>query len=223
MPLRKNHNELFIRVIKKGKLQVSPEYYMKNAVGQDEEILTEEDYNIGVQKARDIFKGKFASIMKPLRSQIKECIREMEFEQAEILQQKLEFIKEYRASSGVENPKLGDLDVFTICHNESQAFVNYLQVRQGAIIQTKSVAFEISQDESEEDLLVSAIIQLQKKFKSYVQEVIVPFPVTYPNMSINVTVPKKGIKKKLLNLSRKNLDYFIDKTQNLAIETEQND
>lgn len=222
-PLRKNHTELFIRVTEKGKLKVSSEYYMKDIMGQEEKILTEEDYDIGVQKVRDIIKGKFASVIKPLRKQMKECIGKMEFEKAEVLQRKLEFIQEYRASSLVVNTKVEDLDVFTIQVSENQAFVNYLLVRKGAIVKTKTVIFNRNPDELEEDILISAIIHLRKEFKSNVQELILPFSIKHPDPALTLTIPKKGIKKKLLNLSKKNLDYFSDTaTQHSGIEIENN-
>ena len=220
-PLRKNNTELFIRITKKGNLKVSPEYYMKNAVGKKDEILTEEEYNIGVKKVRDIIKGKFASVIKPLRQQMKECIIKMEFEKAEVLQQKLEFIQEYRASSMVVNTKLEDLDVFTIQISENQAFVNYLLVRKGAIVKTKTVIFNRNPDELKEDILISAIIHLRKEFKSYVQELILPFSIKHPDSTLIITVPKRGIKRRLLDLSIKNLDYFSDKiNESSQIEVE---
>lgn len=210
-PLRKNNTELFIRITKKGNLKVSPEYYMKNAVGQKDEILTEKEYNLGVQKVRDIIKGKFGSIIKPLRSQMKECVKRMEFEKADLLQQKLDFIQEYRASSNLVNTKVVDLDVFTIRLKDHLAFVNYLQVRKGAIVKTKTTTIKRKQDTSQEEILVYAIIHFQKKLKSYVQELIVPFSIEYPDPTVIITVPKRGIKRRLLDLSIKNLDYFSDK------------
>jgi excinuclease ABC subunit C len=210
VPLRKNHTELFIRLTEKGKLKVSPEYYMKGVMEHEEKILTKEDYDVGLHKVRDIIKGKFASLIKPLRNQMKDCIRKMEFEKAEVLQQKLEFIQEYRASSMVVNTKVENLDVFTIRVNDDQAFVNYLLVRKGSIVKTKTVNFSRNPDESEEDIMTSAISQLQKEFKSNVQELVVPFSIKHPDPKLTISIPKKGIKKKLLNLSKKNLDYFSE-------------
>ncbi len=223
-PLRKNNTELFIRITEKGNLKVSPEYFMKNAVGQKDEILTKKKYNIGVQKVRDIIKGKFGSIINPLRSQRKECVKMMEFEKADLLQQKLDFIQEYRASSDVVNTKVGDFDVFTIRLKDNLAFVNYLQVRKGAILKTITLNFIRKENESKEEFLVSAIIHLQKKFNSYVQELIVPFSINYPDPTMLITVPKRGIKRRLLDLSMKNLDYFSDKiNQNSGTEIELRD
>ena len=214
IPIRANNHDLFIRVTENGKLKVYPEYYMTDATGKDEEMLTAEDYEKGIQQVREIFKGKLAPVIKFLQDQIKESVRKMEFEKAEILQNKLEFMQEYKASSVVVNSKVGDLDVFTIRVKETQALVNYLQVRKGAIVQTKTVVFKRNPDTSQEEMLISAIVQLQKKTKSHVRELIVPFPIEYPNATLTITIPQKGIKKKLLELSRKNLIYFSDKIHN---------
>lgn len=219
IPLRKNNTELFIRITKKGNLKVTPEYYMKHAVGQVDETLTEEQYNIGVQKVRDIIKGKFGSIIKLLRNQMKDCIKNLEFEKAGLLQQKLDYIQEYRASSDVENTKAVDLDIFTIRIKSQLAFINYLQVRKGAILRTKTVNIIRKEGESQEEILLSTIVLLQKKFNSYVKEIILPFPIEYPDPTYTLTIPKKGIKKKLLNLSIKNLEYYSEKfTEKLKID-----
>lgn len=211
IPLRKNHSELFIRVTESGTLKVSPEYYMKPVLGQKEKILTKEEYYVGLQKIRDIIKGKFASILKPLRGQMKVCISKLEFEKAEILQQKLQFIQEYRASSMVSNTLLEDMDVFTILLKNHSAFINYLLVRKGAIVETKTVNVNRNPNDLKENLLISAIIHLQKEFQSNVKKLVVPFWIELPNPNLIITVPKRGIKKKLLNLSQKNLDYFSEK------------
>lgn len=209
VPLRKNHTELFIRITENGMLKVSPEYYMKDG-DLEEKILTEAEYNKGLQQIRDIFNGKFASIIRPLRKQLKIYVAAMEFEKAEQIQQKLKFIKEYRTSSELIITKMDDLDVFTIRFNDSQVFVNFLQVRKSVILQTKSTTFPVKPNTSKEESLVSAIIHIQKKLKSFGKELIVPFSIEYPDPNLIVTVPKRGIKRKLLNLSTKNLNYFCD-------------
>ncbi len=211
IPLRKHHQELFIHITEEGKLKVSPEYYLKNA-NQKEELLTEEEYNIGIQQVRAVFKGKFASVIKPLRKQMKESVEKMDFEKAEVLHQKIEFIQQYRASGKMINAGLGDIDVFTILIKENQAFVNYLQVKKGTILQTKTFTFKYKNDESQQETLISAIFHIQKKLKSKALELIVPFPIEHPDLGLSITVPKKGVKKKLLNLSIKNLIYFSERT-----------
>lgn len=224
IPIRMNNHDLFIRVTKKGRLKVNPEYYIRDVSGQNEEMLTEEDYHKGLQQVRDIFKGKLAPLIKLLKDQVKECVRKMEFEKAEILQHKLEFMQGYSAGSVVVNTKVGDLDAFTICVKDTRAFVNYLQVTRGSIVQTKTVVFKRKLNESQEEILVPAIVHLRKKLKSQAPELIVPFSIEYTDPTLSITVPIKGIKRKLLDLSRKNLIYFREKIPPMSeIKFEAND
>ena len=214
IPIRTNNHNLFIRVTDEGMLRVNPEYYLKEVNGQTDEILTEEDYEKGLRQVRDIFKGKLGPVITILQEQIKDCVRKMEFEKASILRNKLEFIQEYSASSVVVNAKVRDSDVFTILIKESESFVNYLQVRKGAIVHTKTVTLKRELEESQEEILISAIVHLQKKSKSNAHELIVPFSIEFPDTTLTITVPKRGIKRKLLDLSRKNLIYYSEQINN---------
>ncbi len=207
IPLRINQLELFLRISKKGKLKVSPEYYLSDAGRTEVEILTEEDYSRGLQQVRDILKGSLSSVITNVQDQMKECVRKMEFEEAEILRLKLEFMQGYRERSIVVNVKMGDLDVFTILVKDSLAFVNYLQVRKGNIVQTKNVTLDRKLEESQEMMLVFAIAHLRKRMDSSVKELVVPFPIDYPDTTLVITVPMRGDKKKLLDLSMKNVTY----------------
>lgn len=211
IPLRKNHLDLFMRITGKGKLKISPEYYMTNGRGKEVEMLTEEDYSRGLQEVRAILKGRLAPVVKTLRDQLKHYVKQMEFEKAEVVHHKLQFMQEYKLRSVVVNSEVGDLDVFTIRIEKAQAFVNYLQVRKGAIVLSNNEVLTLNSDASREEMLVSAIVHLQKGTKIHVQELIVPFSLEYPDSKLTITVPKKGIKKKLLDLSRKNLEYFSDR------------
>lgn len=210
IPLRKHNQELFIRITEEGKLKVSPEYYLKKGI-QKEAQLTEEDYNIGIQQVRAVFKGKFATIIKPLRKQMKACLEKMDFEKAEMLHQTIEFIQQYRASGKMINAGLRDMDVFTILIEKNQAFVNYLQVKKGTILHTKTFPFKNKNGESKEDALIAAISHFHKKLKSNALELIVPFSIEHPDPVFSITVPKKGIKKRLIDISRINLIYFTEK------------
>lgn len=224
IPLRKNNLDLFLRITHKNELKVSPEYYMSDGRGKDEEILTEADYEKGLQQVRDILKGKMTPLIAVLQQQMKNYVDELEFEKAEVLQHKIEFMREYKADSVVVNGKVGDLDVFTIILKNTKAFINYLLVRKGAIVQSQTMTFMRKQNDSEKDILVSAIVYLQKKNNSAATELVVPFPIKYVDPTVVITIPKRGIKKKLLDLSMKNLDYRSDKiNQSSNIEIEAND
>lgn len=211
VPIRTNNHNLFIRTTDEGNLRVNPQYYMKEFTDQNEEILTEEDYEKGVQKVREILKGKLTPLTTVLNHQIKESVKTLEFERAAILRQKLEFIQEYDTSNVVANAKIRDVDVFTHGIKDSEVYVNYLRVRKGNIVQTETVVFKKEKGKSEEEILTSAIVRLQKKRQYQVNELIVPFFIDYPDPAITITVPKRGIKRKLMDLSRKNLIYFTEK------------
>lgn len=210
IPIRTNNHNLFIRTTDEGNLRVNPEYYLKGVTGQEDEILTEEDYEKGLQKVRDILNGKLNPIKTILQDRIKKYVTKLEFEKAAILGQKLKFIQEYDASNVIANMKVKDLDVFTIRVKDTEVYVNYLRVRKGDIVQTNTVVSERELGTSQEEMLTSAIVRLQKKTKSKAKELIVPFYIEYPDLALTITVPQRGIKKKLLDLSRKNLIYFSD-------------
>lgn len=210
IPFRTNNHNLFLRIMEDGRLRVNPEYYINGINGQEEEFLTETEYDKGLDQVREIFKGKLGPAINILQNQIKECITTLEFEQAAIFREKLDFIMEYQVSSVVVNAKVKDLDVFTIHLKENQAFVNYLNIRKGDIVSTKTITLNNEMGKGREQMLLSTILQLQKKIKSKVGEIIVPFQIDFPDPMITVTVPQRGIKRKLLELSRKNLIYFSE-------------
>jgi excinuclease ABC subunit C len=141
---------------------------------------------------------------------MKQHAAEMEFEKAEVVKKKIDFLKTYQSKSVISNPRLSDLDVFFIEKNEDKAYVNYLMVQNGTIVQTKTIVVEVHLDEPIEEILVFAVAQLRDTFKSPAKEIILPFQVAYPEEGITITVPKAGDKKKLLELSEKNAKYFIE-------------
>lgn len=208
IPLRTCGLNLSPRVIEKGRLRVCLEYHLGNCKGPCEGLQTEEDYREGLQQVRNILKGNLAPVMAVLREQMKEHAEKMEFEKAEVLRRKLESLQEYSAKSAVVSSRVGDVDVFSILSEGAHAFVNYLQVRNGTIVQTKTVPLERRLDETPEEMLVFAIAHLREKMNSFAGELVTPFPVQYPDASVMVTVPRGGDKKKLLDLSLKNVAYF---------------
>lgn len=208
IPLRTCRLNLTPRNIAQGKFKVCLEYHLGNCKGPCEGLQTEEDYAEGLQQVRNILKGNLAPVMAELRRQMQEAAARMAFEQAEVVRKKIESLQAYSARSTVVNARLGDLDVFSILTDGYQGYLNYLQVRNGAIVQTKTVILERRLDESDVEMLVFGIAQLRDKMNSFSPEIIVPFEVAYPDASVTVTVPRAGDKKKLLDLSEKNVDYF---------------
>lgn len=208
IPLRTCGLNLTSRNIEKGKFKVCLEYHLGNCKGPCEGLQTEADYQEGLQQVRNILKGNLSPVMAKLRHEMQEASQSLAFERAEVIRKKIDSLQAYRAKSAVVNTRIGDIDVFSILSDGYQAYVNYLQVRNGAIVQTKTVILERKLEESEAEMLVFGIAQLRDKMNSFCAEVIVPFEIDYPDPAIVITVPKAGDKKKLLELSEKNVGYF---------------
>ena len=141
----------------------------------------------------------------------------MEFEKAAVYQNKIEYLRQYQSKSMVVNTKTGTVDVFSILEEEDIAYVNYLAVSNGSIIQTKTIILQKKLEETKEEILVFAIGQLRQTFISEAKEIIVPFLIEYPEEEVLTTVPKLGDKKKLLELSEKNVNYFKAELQSKKI------
>lgn len=208
IPLRTCRLNLTQRNISQGKFKVCLEYHLGNCLGPCEGLQTEEDYAEGLQQVRNILKGNLAPVMAKLRHDMREASGQMAFEKAEVIRKKIESLQAYSARSAVVNARVGDVDVFSILTDGYQGYLNYLQVRNGAVVQTKTVILERRLEESDEEMLIFGIAQLRDKMNSFSKEIIIPFEITYPDAGITVTVPRAGDKKKLLDLSEKNVSYF---------------
>ena len=196
--------------IAKGKFKVCLEYHLGNCKGPCESLQTREDYAEGLAQLKNLLKGKLGSVIQHFKNEMKELASQMEFEKAELVRKKIEFIENYQSRSVVVSSKLEDVDVFSIVKENETAFVNFLMVRNGTIVQTKTLGVEAHLDENIEEILSFAIGQLRTTFASLAKEVIVPLSIEYAEPGVIITVPKGGDKKKLLELSEKNVSYFIE-------------
>jgi excinuclease ABC subunit C len=210
IPLRTCKLNLTQKNIQQKKFKVCLEYHLGNCKGPCEGLQTPEDYNEGLLHIKNLLKGNLADVIRYFKQQMKEHAVKMEFEQAEMVKKKIEFLENYRAKSVVVNTKFGNMDVFSIVKEKTTAFVNFLMVRNGAIIQTKTIKLEPQLEETTEEVLVFAIAQLRTSFNSNASEIVIPFAIEYPEKDIELTVPKAGDKKKLLELSETNVNYFIE-------------
>lgn len=132
----------------------------------------------------------------------------MQFERAEVLRKKIEHLQHYQARSTVVNPKLGDMDVCSLSSEGEHVYVNFLMMRNGAIVDTKTVDVERKLDETDEDILAFTLAHFREVFASDAPEVVLPFPIHYPREGLTITIPKGGDRKKLLDLSCKNVSFF---------------
>ncbi|MFC2080657.1 excinuclease ABC subunit UvrC [Bacteroidota bacterium] len=218
-PLRNCKLNLGEENIKKGKYKVCLEYHLGNCKAPCIGLQDEFDYADSVDKVHMILKGNIKDVSVQLKSLMKKCSSEFKFEEAQILKEKLEVIEKYRSKSTIVNPRIRDVDVFSIIGEESVYFVNYLKVVEGAIVQAHTIELRKKLDENQEELLSLAIIEIRQKTRSLAKEAIVPFRMSLPLENVRFVVPQKGDKKQLLELSERNAKYFkIEKkrkTENL--------
>lgn len=196
--------------IQKGKFKVCLEYHLGNCKGPCEGHQNEEEYSISLQQIRNILKGNLGPVIQHFKKEMAEYAINMRFEKAELVRKKIEHLESYKARSVIISSYLSNLDVFSILKEGDLAYINYLMVNAGAIVQTHTVKFETKLEETDEEVLPIAITMLRQTFNSIATEIIVPTPIEYPVEGITVTVPKGGDKKKLLDLSIKNVNYFTE-------------
>lgn len=208
IPLRTCKLNLTPQNIRKRKFKVCLEYHLGNCKGPCEGLQTAEDYREGLLQIKDLLKGNLSPVLSSFRETMKTLAENMEFEKAEILKKKIGHLQEYRAKSSIINSNLGDIDVFSILQEGDIAYVNYLMVQNGMIVQTHTLTFEKKLEEPAEEIMAFAIATIRETFNSSASELVLPFPVHFPQSDISVTVPKAGDKKKLLELSEKNVNYF---------------
>ena len=198
------------RNIARGTFKVCLEYHLGNCKGPCEAFQAKENYDEGLKQLKNFLKGRLGPVIQHFKNEMKIHADRMEFEKAEIVRKKIEFIENYQSKSVVVTPKLGDVDVFSVVKENDSAYVNYLMVQNGTIIQTKTLKVETHLDETTEEILSFSIAQLRTTFSSQAKEIILPFIIDYDESSVIITVPKSGDKKKLLELSERNVNYFIE-------------
>ena len=197
-------------ISKKKKFKVCLEYHLGNCKGPCVGFQDITNYENGLKQIRHILKGNFNEIIQEYKKQQKDFVDEMEFEKAEMVQQKINNLKNYQAKSIVVNPTLGDMDVFAMSTFEENVVISYLSVRNGTISNSKTLAFKEKIDDSREDILSQAVIYFQNLFNSEVKEIILPIPLAFGLDHFTITIPKAGEKKKLLELAERNANYFIE-------------
>lgn len=196
-------------LIKKGKFKVCLEYHIKNCAGPCVGHEDRESYDQKISSIKSLLKGNFSAVKAHLRTEMQDYAENLEFEKAQQIKERLRVFEEYQGKSTVVSTNISDVDVFSIATDEKMAYVNYLKVVNGAIIHTYTQEMTKNLNEDESDLLAYTILALQEKFQSFSEEIIVPFPVSLPDDRVAITIPKIGDKKKLLELSEKNVNYFL--------------
>ncbi|WP_372917637.1 excinuclease ABC subunit UvrC [Salegentibacter sp.] len=193
--------------IRAGKYKVCLEYHLGNCKGPCEGKQAEEEYNRNIEAIRQIVKGNFKDSLQRFREQMKEHAERMEFEDAQRIKNKIDILENYQSKSTVVNPKISDVDVFSIVSDEGYGYANFLQLSHGAIIRSHTIEMKKKLDESDSELLELAITEIRQRFNSNSREIYVPFKVE-AGENVKVTVPKLGDKKKIVELSQRNAKYY---------------
>jgi excinuclease ABC subunit C len=196
--------------IRKGKFKFCLEYHLGNCKGPCEGLQTANDYNDGIARLKNLMKGNLTPVISHFKNEMEQCAADMEFEKAELVRKKIEHLQNYKSKSRVVNDHVGSVDVFSILKDGDIAYVNYLMVNEGTIILTKTIVLEQQLEETTPEVLAFAIGQLRNTFISEAKEIILPLEIDYPEEGVILTIPKAGDKKKLLELSEKNVNYFIE-------------
>ena len=206
-PLRTCTYDLSEEKIKAGKYKRCLEFHLGNCKGPCEDLQTEEEYDRQIDDIRDIIKGNFNSSLRFFKKEMKRLASEMRFEEAQLIKNKIEVLENYQAKSTVVNPKISNIDVFSIVSDEAFAYINFLQFAHGSIIRSHTLEIKKKLEEPDEDLLALAILEIRDRFTSQSKTVYTPFPLKLPE-GIKVVVPKLGDKKKIVDLSERNAKFY---------------
>lgn len=211
-PIRTCKYQLTPESIARGQYKVCLEYHIKRCKGPCEGLQSLEEYKQNIAEIKEILKGNISQISKHLYEQMQTLAAELRFEEAQAVKEKYEVIENYRSKSTVVTPMLHNIDVFSMIDDEDSAYVNYMHIGNGAIVQAYTVEYKKRLDETKEELLGLGIVELRARFRSMAREVIVPFEMELPMTNVTFIVPQRGDKKKLLDLSEMNAkQYKVDK------------
>jgi excinuclease ABC subunit C len=193
------------------------EYHLGNCKGPCEGFETVEEYNENIKAIKEILKGNFKDSLSQFKLQMKQFAENMQFEDAQKIKEKLEVLENYQARSTIVNPKISNVDVFSIMSDESYGYVNFLQLSYGSIIRSHTLEIKKKLDETDETLLALAITEIRQRFNSKSKEIYVPFKVDLGE-DVKVSIPKLGDKKHILDLSLRNAKYYrMDRFKQMKI------
>ena len=206
-PLRTCTYDLSAQNINEGKYKVCLEYHLKNCRGACEALESEADYNNSIKEIRNILKGNFKQSLEKFQIMMSIFAQKMEFEEAQKIKEKLSLLSNYQSKSTIVNPSINNVDVFSIISDETHGYANFLKISNGSIIQSHTTEIKKKLDESEPELLALFIVEIRQRFNSQAPEIYVPFPLNLGE-HIQVTIPKLGDKKRILELSERNAKYY---------------
>jgi excinuclease ABC subunit C len=206
-PLRTCTFDLSEEKIKAEKFKICLEYHLGNCLGPCEDKYSEEKYNENIEAIRNIIKGNFKESLHVFKNKMKTYAARLQFEDAQRIKEKIDILENYQAKSTVVNPKINDVDVFSIVSDESYAYVNFLQISFGSIIRSHTLEIKKKLDETDAELLELSVVELRRRFDSLCKEIYVPFSIKTEE-GVKIHIPKLGDKKKILDLSTRNAKYY---------------
>ncbi|AZA82049.1 excinuclease ABC subunit C [Chryseobacterium lactis] len=201
-----------------GKYKVCLEYHIKNCEGPCEDLESKEDYDEKIDAIRGIIKGDFRKAKDYLVNQMMKHASNLQFEEAQIIKERLDILEDYQARNTVVNPNIDDVDVFGMTSDETAAYVNFFKIRNGNIIQSFTTEIKKILEETDEDIMEEALIEIRQKFNSDSKEVLLPFHLSVEIPNVKLIVPKVGDKKRIVELSEKNAkEYRLEKLKQVQI------
>ncbi|BAP29851.1 excinuclease ABC, c subunit [Chryseobacterium sp. StRB126] len=201
-----------------GKYKVCLEYHIKNCEGPCEDLESKEDYDEKIDAIRGIIKGDFRKAKEYLVNHMMKLATNLQFEEAQIIKERLDILEDYQAKNTIVNPNIDDVDVFGMTSDETAAYVNFFKIRNGNIIQSFTTEIKKILEESDEDIMEEALIEIRQKFSSDSKEVLLPFHLSVEIPNVKLIVPKVGDKKRIVELSEKNAkEYRLEKLKQVQI------
>ena len=204
--------------IKEGKYKVCLEYHIKNCSGPCEGLESEEEYAQKLNAIRGIIKGEFKEAREYLEAEMYNYAAKLEFENAQQSKEKLQILENYQTHTTIVSSNINDVDVFGIISDEAAAYVNYFKIKNGSIIQSYTTEIKKMLDETDEEILEEALIEIRNKFNSTSTEIFLPFHLNIEIPHVKLIVPKLGDKKRIVELSEKNaMEYRVEKLKQVQI------
>ncbi len=195
--------------VSRGKFKVCLQYHIGNCLGPCEAKQSNKDYNEGIEEVKNILRGNINIVISQQKKLMKKYSEEMQFELAHSIKGRLDLLTNFQSKSTVVSPSIRNVDVFSFSRDEQTSYVNFLKVVNGSVIQSFTLEIKERVDESDEDLLLAGIVEIRQRIFSSATEMLVPFKPLFQLEGVKYTVPQRGDRKKLLELSEKNLKYFI--------------
>ena len=197
--------------VEKKKYKVCLDYHIHKCNGPCEGLVSKADYNAMIAEIREIVRGNLGGVLRQLKAQMMDHASRMEFEQAHEVKVKYELLEEYQSRSTVVSTTIHDVEVFSYVDDDETFYVNYMKVKDGAVVQSHSFEMKRKLEETADELLLLAVTELRQQFGDHAPEIIVPMKLDYEIGNVEITVPQRGDKLKLLDLSRRNaMQYRID-------------